>query len=43
MKIAYINSFYAPNEVGGAEKSVRFLAEAMVQQGHEACVITLGP
>lgn len=43
MKIAYINSFYAPNEVGGAEKSVRFLAEAMVHQGHEACVITLGP
>ncbi len=43
MKIAYINSFYAPNEVGGAEKSVRFLAEAMVRQGHEACVITLGP
>lgn len=43
MKIAYINSFYAPDEVGGAEKSVRFLAEAMVRQGHEACVITLGP
>lgn len=43
MKIVYINSFYAPHEVGGAERSVRFLAEAMVRQGHEACVITLGP
>jgi glycosyltransferase involved in cell wall biosynthesis len=43
MKIVYINSFYAPHEVGGAEKSVRFLAETMVKQGHEACVITLGP
>ena len=42
MKIAYINSFYAPDEVGGAEKSVRFLAETMVQQGHQATVITLG-
>jgi glycosyltransferase involved in cell wall biosynthesis len=42
MKIVYINSFYAPEEVGGAEKSVRFLAEAMVAKGHEASVITLG-
>lgn len=42
MKIVYINSFYAPDEVGGAEKSVRFLAEEMVQQGHNATVITLG-
>jgi glycosyltransferase involved in cell wall biosynthesis len=42
MKIAYINSFYAPDEVGGAEKSVRFLAETMVQRGHQATVITLG-
>lgn len=41
MKIAYINSFYAPLEVGGAEKSVRFLAEAMVAKGHEASIITL--
>jgi glycosyltransferase involved in cell wall biosynthesis len=42
MKIAYINSFYAPDEVGGAEKSVRFLAETVVANGHEATVITLG-
>lgn len=42
MKIAYINSFYAPDEVGGAEKSVRFLAETVVAHGHEATVICLG-
>lgn len=42
MKIAYINSFYAPNEVGGAEKSVRFLAETLVKHGHQATVICLG-
>jgi len=42
MKIAFINSFYAPDEVGGAEKSVRFLAETLVQKGHEATVICLG-
>lgn len=42
MKIAYVNTFYAPDEIGGAEKSVRFLAEAMVSNGHQATVITLG-
>lgn len=42
MKIAYINSFYAPMEIGGAEKSVRFLAETMVANGHQASIITLG-
>lgn len=42
MKIAYINSFYAPDEVGGAEKSVRFLAETVAANGHHATVITLG-
>jgi glycosyltransferase involved in cell wall biosynthesis len=42
MNIVYINSFYAPDEVGGAEKSVRFLAESMVNQGHRATVICLG-
>ena len=42
MKILYINSFYAPDEIGGAEKSVRFLAEALQQQGHTTAVLTLG-
>jgi glycosyltransferase involved in cell wall biosynthesis len=42
MNIVYINSFYHPDEVGGAERSVRFLGEAMVQRGHQAHVICLG-
>lgn len=42
MKILYINSFYAPEEIGGAEKSVRFLAETLQQQGHTTAVVTLG-
>lgn len=42
MKILYINSFYAPDEIGGAEKSVRFLAETLQQQGHTTAVLTLG-
>lgn len=42
MKIAYVNTFYAPDEIGGAEKSVRFLAESMVANGHSATVITQG-
>lgn len=42
MKIAYLNTFYAPDEIGGAEKSVRFLAETMIARGHQATVIVLG-
>lgn len=42
MKITYINSFYYPMEVGGAEKSVRFLAESMAARGHDTQVIALG-
>lgn len=42
MKILFVNTFYAPLEIGGAEKSVRFLAETMVSMGHEATVVTLG-
>lgn len=42
MKIAYINSFYTPEDVGGAEKSVQFLAEAMAADGHEVQVICTG-
>jgi glycosyltransferase involved in cell wall biosynthesis len=42
MRIAYINSFYAPEEIGGAEKSVRFLAEQMAARGHETHVLCLG-
>lgn len=42
MKVCFINSFYAPEEVGGAERSVRTLAEALVQGGHEALVVCNG-
>lgn len=39
MKVAFLNSFYAPDEIGGAERSVRFLAEELVRNGHDATVI----
>ena len=42
MKIAFINSFYYPDEVGGAERSVRFLAESIAGDGHEVMVICSG-
>lgn len=42
MKIAFINSFYYPDEVGGAEKSVRYLAETLAADGHEILVLTNG-
>jgi glycogen(starch) synthase len=41
MKILFVNSRYAPNEYGGAERTVRTLAEALVQSGHEASVVSL--
>jgi glycosyltransferase involved in cell wall biosynthesis len=34
---------YAPNERGGAERTVRILAETLVAPGHEAVVISLSP
>lgn len=40
MKILFINTLYSPNVVGGAERSVQFLAESLVQEGHEAVVLT---
>lgn len=42
MRIAYINSFYYPDEVGGAERSVKFLAETMAARGHDVLVVCLG-
>jgi glycosyltransferase involved in cell wall biosynthesis len=42
MKVCFINSFYWPEEVGGAERSVRTLAERLVAQGHSAWVICNG-
>jgi glycosyltransferase involved in cell wall biosynthesis len=42
MKVCLLNSFYFPVEPGGAERSVRLLAESLVSAGHEVVVICLG-
>lgn len=41
MKIALLNSFYHPYNVGGAERSLQILAEALATQGHQVVVICL--
>ncbi|MCB1887691.1 MAG: glycosyltransferase family 4 protein [Rhodocyclaceae bacterium] len=41
MRIALLNSFYYPTEPGGAERSVRLLAEELARQGHEVSVVCL--
>jgi len=41
MHIVICNSFYAPNEIGGAERSIRILAEELVRQGCSVTVICL--
>lgn len=41
MRILIVNSFYYPHERGGAEKSVRILAENLVLKGHNVTVLTL--
>lgn len=43
MKVAFISTLYTPNNIGGAEKAVRMLAEALVARGHEAVVLSLDP
>jgi len=42
MRIAIVNSHYFPDEHGGAERSLRFLAEAAVSRGHTCTVFTTG-
>lgn len=42
MKILLVNSLYVPNMVGGAERSVQELAEALVRLGHMVTVACLG-
>ncbi|MDP5104875.1 MAG: glycosyltransferase family 4 protein [Polaribacter sp.] len=42
MRIAIINTLYAPNQIGGAEKSVQALAENFVLTGNKVIVICLG-
>jgi len=42
MRFCFVNTFYYPDQVGGAEESVRILAENFVRFGHESVVITTG-
>jgi glycosyltransferase involved in cell wall biosynthesis len=41
VRILFINTLYTPNVVGGAERSVQFLAESLVQLGHQVAVVSL--
>jgi glycosyltransferase involved in cell wall biosynthesis len=43
MKIMFLSTRYHPYEVGGAEVTVRLLAEGLVRAGDEAVVVTLAP
>lgn len=38
MRVLLINSYYAPNVIGGSERSVQTLAETLHQRGHEVMV-----
>lgn len=40
MKPLFISSLYEPNQIGGAEKVARAVAEGMLEQGHQPVVIT---
>lgn len=40
-RILYVNSFQAPNLVGGAEVAMEALAQAMAQQGHDVAIASL--
>lgn len=42
LKICFLNSYYSPNDVGGAERSVKFLAESFLADGHEVHVLACG-
>ncbi len=43
MKVVFVSTLYTPNERGGAERTVRIIAEALVANGHQAAVISLAP
>ena len=43
MKVLLINTRYYPNILGGAERSVQFLAEAMAINGYEPVVVSASP
>ena len=42
MKICIINSFYYPDIIGGAEVSVKHLAEKMVSKDNEISILCTG-
>jgi glycosyltransferase involved in cell wall biosynthesis len=41
-RICFVNTYYTPDDFGGAERSVRSLADEIVRLGHESSVICLG-
>lgn len=41
MKILILNMFYYPNLIGGAEHSVKLLAEHLAAKGHKVSVLTM--
>lgn len=41
MKILIVNTFYYPNMQGGAEQSVKLLAEGLMHRGHEVAVFCI--
>jgi glycosyltransferase involved in cell wall biosynthesis len=41
-RICFVNTYYTPDDLGAAERSVRSLAEEIVKLGHEPTVICLG-
>ncbi|MCP4319679.1 MAG: glycosyltransferase family 4 protein [Hyphomicrobiales bacterium] len=43
MKIAFINTLYTPQSVGGAERSVQSLAEHLAGEGHDVIVCCTTP
>lgn len=43
MKVLIINSLYYPNIMGGAERSVQFIAESLVTAGHTPIIISSVP
>lgn len=43
IKILLVNTLYPPNVIGGAERSVQFLAEGLVKRGFEVVVVSTAP
>src|SRR5438094_712667 len=43
MKVLFVSTVYAPNELGGAERIVRAMAEELVARGDDVAVVTLAP